>query len=154
MVKLLLFSFICFFYIEISIAEIRSLKNTKVNVRLGPSKNYPIKFVYEKKYLPVLIIDEHYNWKKIKDFENDTGWIHISQLSKLKTTLTTKNNEVIYSSPSIYSKPKVKLEIYQVLTIKKCKQLWCNVENSKIHGWIKKKNLWGIKNTKTTKNLN
>jgi len=93
-----------------------------VNVRLGPSKNYPIKFVYEKKYLPVVIIDEHYNWRKVKDYDNDTGWVHISQLSKILTTVTTKDNQVVYSSPSIYSKPKVKLEIYQVLTIKKCNQ--------------------------------
>ena len=43
------------------VAEIRSLKNNKVNVRLGPSKTYPIKFVYEKKYLPVIVVDNHYN---------------------------------------------------------------------------------------------
>jgi SH3-like domain-containing protein len=114
-------------------------------VRLGPSKTYPIKFVYEKKYLPVLIIDEHYNWRKTKDYDNDTGWIHISQLSRTKTTVTTKNNEIIFSSPSHYSKPKAKLEIYQVLTIKKCNAMWCEVKNSKISGWIKKDHLWGIK---------
>ena len=126
-------------------AEIRSLKNPKVNVRLGPSKTYPIKFVYEKKYLPVVIIDEHYNWRKTKDYDNDTGWIHISQLSRTKTTVTTKNNEIIFSSPSHYSKPKAKLEIYQVLSIKKCNAMWCEVKNSKISGWIKKDHLWGIK---------
>ena len=103
------FLFICSAFIFISniaFSEVRSLKNTKVNVRLGPSKNYPIKFVYEKKYLPVIIIDEHYNWRKIRDYDNDTGWVHISQLSKIKTTVTTKDNQVVYSSPSIYSKAK------------------------------------------------
>ena len=105
------FLFICsalIFISNIALSEVRSLKNTKVNVRLGPSKNYPIKFVYEKKYLPVIIIDEHYNWRKIKDYDNDTGWIHISQLSKVKTTVTTKDNQIVHSSPSIYSKPKAK----------------------------------------------
>jgi len=140
---LLIFFF--FFVINPVSAEIRSLKNSKVNVRLGPSKTYPIKFVYEKKYLPVVIIDEHYNWRKTKDYDNDTGWIHVSQLSKTKTTVTTKNNEIIFSSPSHYSKPKAKLEIYQVLSIKKCNAMWCEVKNSKISGWIKKDHLWGIK---------
>ena len=84
---------------NIAFSEIRSLKNTKVNVRLGPSKSYPIKFVYEKKYLPVVIIDDHYNWRKVKDYDNDTGWVHISQLSKIKTTVTTKDNLVVYSLP-------------------------------------------------------
>ena len=130
------FLFLCSTFILISniaYSEVRSLKNTKVNVRLGPSKNYPIKFVYEKKYLPVVIIDEHYNWRKVKDYGNDTGWVHISQLSKILTTVTTKDNQVVYSSPSIYSKPKVKLEIYQVLTIKKCNQTWCEIKNAKIN---------------------
>ena len=131
------FLFLCSTFILISnitYSEVRSLKNTKVNVRLGPSKNYPIKFVYEQKYLPVVIIDEHYNWRKVKDYDNDTGWIHISQLSKIITTVTTKDNQVVYSSPSIYSKPKAKLEIYQVLTIKKCNLKWCEIKNAKING--------------------
>ena len=141
------FLFLCSTFIlvsNITYSDIRSLKNTKVNVRLGPSKNYPIKFVYEKKYLPVVIIDEHYNWRKVKDYDNDTGWIHISQLSKIITTVTTKDNQVVYSSPSIYSKPKAKLEIYQVLTIKKCNLKWCEIKNAKINGWIKKEYLWAI----------
>jgi len=141
------FLFLCSTFILISnitYSEVRSLKNTKVNVRLGPSKNYPIKFVYEQKYLPVVIIDEHYNWRKVKDYDNDTGWIHISQLSKIITTVTTKDNQVVYSSPSIYSKPKAKLEIYQVLTIKKCNLKWCEIKNAKINGWIKKEYLWAI----------
>jgi len=141
------FLFICSTFIlvsSIAFSEVRSLKNNKVNVRLGPSKNYPIKFVYEKKYLPVVIIDEHYNWRKVRDYDNDTGWIHISQLSKIKTTVTTKDNQVVYSSPTIYSKPKVKLEIYQVLTIKKCNQTWCEIKNAKTNGWVKKDHLWAI----------
>ena len=136
------------FISNITFSEVRSLKNTKVNVRLGPSKNYPIKYVYEKKYLPVKIIDEHYNWRKVRDYDNDTGWIHVSQLSKIKTTVTTKNNQVVYSSPTIYSKPKVKLEIYQVLTIKQCNQIWCEIKNSKTNGWIKKEHLWAINDHK------
>ena len=146
--KFLLICSILIFISNIAFSEIRSLKNKKVNVRLGPSKSYPIKFVYEKKYLPVIIVDEHYNWRKIRDYENDTGWVHISQLSKIKTTVTTKDNEVVYSSPSLYSRPKFKLEIYQVLTIKKCNQMWCAVKNSRINGWIKKEHLWGINKNK------
>jgi len=143
--KFLLIIFAIFFLHHSSSAEIRSLKNNKVNVRLGPYKTYPVKFIYKNKYLPVLIIDEHYNWRKIKDYDNDVGWVHISQLSRSRTTVTTINNEVIFSSPSIYSKPKAKLEIYQILLVKECNKLWCKVKNSKTNGWIKKDHLWGVK---------
>ena len=61
-----------------------SLKNDEVNLRQGPSFDYPIKLIYKKKNLPVIIIDKSENWRKISDFENNSGWIHISQLSKKK----------------------------------------------------------------------
>ena len=48
---------------------------------------------------------------KIKEFQNNYGWIHISQLSKRKSGINIKNNSIIYKRPTIYSKPIVKLEL-------------------------------------------
>ena len=59
-----------------------TLRNDKVNLRQGPSLNYPIKLIYEKKFLPILIQDKSGNFRKVLDHENNSGWIHISQLSK------------------------------------------------------------------------
>ena len=64
-----------------------SLKNNEVNVRVGPSKKYPIKYIYKKKYFPVKILDKSETWRKIEDFEKNSGWIHISQLSKKKSAI-------------------------------------------------------------------
>ena len=87
-----------------------TLKNDEVNLRQGPSFEYPIKLIYKKKYLPVIIIDKSETWRKISDFENNSGWIHISQLSKKKSAINIKNNSVLYKKPTIYSKPIAKLE--------------------------------------------
>ena len=120
-----------------------SLKKKEVNLRQGPSKNHPIKLVYKKKYLPVEIIDNSDNWRKIKDFENNSGWIHISLLSGKKSALSLHNNSIIYSSNTTYSKPLVRVEKGRLLFIKKCKLLWCKVSSGKYIGWIQKKSLWG-----------
>ena len=72
-----------------------SLKNDEVNLRLGPSFEYPIKLIYKKKYLPIIILDKSESWRKIKDFNNNAGWIHISQLSKKKTAINNKNNSIL-----------------------------------------------------------
>ena len=58
-----------------------TLRNDKVNLRLGPSFEYPIKLFYKKKFLPVLVQEKSENFRKVRDHENNTGWIHISQLS-------------------------------------------------------------------------
>jgi len=120
-----------------------SLKNSEVNVRVGPSKNYPIKFIYKKKYLPLEVLDKVETWKKIKDFENNSGWIHVSQLSKKKTAINIKNNELLYKKPTIYSKPIAKLESGRLVLIKKCKREWCKIITGNYNGWIFKKSLWG-----------
>ena len=64
-----------------------TLRYEKVNLRQGPSQKYPVKIIYKKKFLPVLIQDQSDNFRKIRDHENNTGWIHISQLSKKKAAI-------------------------------------------------------------------
>ena len=61
-----------------------TLRNEKVNLRQGPSFDYPIKLFYKKKFLPLLIQDTSDNFRKVRDHENNSGWVHISQLSKKK----------------------------------------------------------------------
>ena len=120
-----------------------SLKNDEVNLRLGPSFDYPIKLTYKKKYLPVEILGESETWRKIKDFENNSGWIHASQLSKKKSAICKKNNSVLYKKPTIFSKPIAKLEIGRLVLIKKCKLKWCKISSGNFSGWIYKNSLWG-----------
>ena len=120
-----------------------SLKNNEVNLRQGPSFEYPIKFIYIKKYLPVEVLDKSEIWIKIRDFENNSGWIHTSQASKKKTAICKKNNSVLYKKPTIFSKPIAKLEIGRLVLIKKCKMNWCNISSGKYVGWIFKNTLWG-----------
>ena len=123
--------------------EFLALKNIEVNLRQGPSFEYPIKLVYKKKYLPVIIIDKSETWRQIKDFENNSGWIHISQLSRRKSGINIKNNSIIYKKPTIYSKPIAKLEVGRLVLIKKCKTKWCKIASGGFSGWIYKNSLWG-----------
>jgi len=120
-----------------------TLKNSEVNLRQGPSFEYPIKLIYKKKYLPVIILDSSETWRKISDFENNSGWIHISQLSKKKSAINIKKNSILYKKPTIYSKPMAKLEIGRLVLIKKCKKDWCKIISGNFEGWVIKNSLWG-----------
>jgi len=120
-----------------------SLKNNKVNLRQGPSFEYPVILIYKKKYLPIVIIEKSETWRQVRDFENNSGWIHISQLSKRKSGINIKDNAVIYKKPTIYSRPIARLEIGRLLLIEKCKSNWCKVKTSDYTGWMNKNYLWG-----------
>ena len=120
-----------------------SLRNNEVNLRQGPSFEYPIKLTYKKKYLPIVILDKSETWRKIIDFENNSGWIHISQLSKKKSAINRKNNSLLYKKPTIFAKPIAKLEVGRLVLIKKCKEKWCKITSGGYGGWIFKNSLWG-----------
>ena len=142
---ILFFSFLLFFsniYANEK-KEFLTLKKNEVNLRQGPSFEYPIKLIYKKKYLPVIILDKSGPWRNIKDFENNTGWIHVVLLSKKKSAINIKNNSIIYKKPTIYSKPIVKLEVGRLVLIKKCKTKWCKITSGGYSGWIFKDSLWG-----------
>ncbi len=121
-----------------------TLRNDKVNLRQGPSFEYPIKLFYKKKFLPVLVQDKFENFRKIRDHENNTGWIHISQLSKKKAAIVIDDEQLIFNKPSIYSKPSVILKKGRLCKIFKCTDSWCKVKVSNYKGWIKKDSLWGL----------
>ena len=143
---IILFFFFFLFFSNASANENKeflTLKNIEVNLRQGPSFEYPIKLVYKKKYFPVIIIDKSETWRQIKDFENNSGWIHISQLSKRKSAINIKNNSVVYKKPTIYSKPIARLEVGRLVLIKKCNVKWCKITSGGFNGWIKKNYLWG-----------
>ena len=142
---ILFFSFLLFFsniYANEK-KEFLTLKKNEVNLRQGPSFEYPIKLIYKKKYLPVIILDKSGPWRNIKDFENNTGWIHVVLLSKKKSAINIKNNSIIYKKPTIYSKPIAKLESGRLVLIKKCKEKWCKITSGNYKGWIVKNALWG-----------
>ena len=118
------------------------LKNNKVNVRYGPSFDYPIKYIYKKIQLPVQLIDKKENFRRIIDHKKNSGWIHISQLRKSKSLITT-SSKILFKKPTKYSKPLARLDVGRLLLIKKCEKNWCNIETEKFSGWIDKTNIWG-----------
>ena len=118
------------------------LKNNKVNVRYGPGFDYPIKFVYKKKNLPIRVIDKKENFRRIIDFKNNSGWIHTSQLKKGEAFILLED-QTLFTKPTKYSKPILKISKGRLLLVKKCKVKWCKIKTEKYIGWLKTNNVWG-----------
>ena len=120
-----------------------TLRYDEVNLRQGPSREYPIKIFYKKKFLPVLIQDKSDNFRKIRDHENNSGWIHVSQLSKKKAAIVIDEELILFKNPTIYSKPIAILKKGRLSQIINCKETWCKAKSGKYKGWLKKDSLWG-----------
>ena len=136
-------SYLFIFQIQISFAdEFVMLKNNKVNVRFGPSFEYPIKYIYLKKNLPIKVIDKKENIRRIIDHKHNSGWIHTSQLKKSSSVIITEN-QFIFSKPTKFSEPLAIAEKGKLVLIKKCKNNWCKIINENVSGWIFFENFWG-----------
>mgnify|MGYP001469898543 FL=1 len=120
-----------------------SLKKNKVNVRYGPGFEYPIKYVYKKINLPLKQIDKKENFRRIIDFKNNSGWIHVSQLKKVNSIIP-KTDKILFNNPTNFSKPLAKIEKGRVLLVQICNEKWCKVKTGNFKGWVKVKNLWGL----------
>jgi len=143
--KIFLIFFLYFTNINILFSDeyFLTLRNNTTNLRQGPSFDYPVKIFYKKKHLPVLVLDNSDNFRKIRDHENNTGWIHVSQLSKKKAALANEDLVTIFKNSTVFSTPLVVLEKGRLCLISKCKDEWCRVRTGKYLGWVKKQSLWG-----------
>ncbi len=145
MQKLIFFSFFLLFgSIETKEEYFLTLRYDEVNLRQGPGKDYPIKIFYKKKFLPVKVQDSSDNFRKIKDHENNSGWIHISQLSKKKAAIVNNGDLIMFKNSTIYSNPVVILKEGRLVLVDKCKIDWCKVKSGGFKGWIKSESLWGL----------
>ena len=122
-----------------------SLKKNKVNVRYGPSFDSDIKYVYKKINLPIKQIDKKENFRRIIDLKNNSGWIHISQLKKINSVIST-NDKILFKKPSSFAKPIAQIKKGRLLILQKCEKNWCKIKSNDYEGWIKNEYIWGLIN--------
>ena len=122
-----------------------SLKKNKVNVRYGPSFDSDIKYVYKKINLPIKQIDKKENFRRIIDLKNNSGWIHISQLKKINSVIST-NDKILFKKPSSFARPIAQIKKGRLLILQKCEKNWCKIKSNNFEGWIKNDNIWGLIN--------
>ena len=122
-----------------------SFKSNDSNLRVGPSKNYPILIKYIVKDFPLEIIEEHDNWRRVVDFKNNEGWVHKSLIKSERFGIIISKNSVDAFN-TIGGKKIGEFGSNQIINLYKCKSNWCLVIKNGNKGWISKKYIWGIKN--------
>ena len=122
-----------------------SLKSDNSNLRVGPDEDYPIKLKYIVANTPVEIIDEYKNWRKIKDYEENEGWMHKSLIKGKRFAIVST---LYQEGLQVFNKPKGnnigKIGKRNILEVKTCLMNWCKIKYGKNAGWVNKLNLWGV----------
>ena len=126
-----------------------SLKSDRVNVRRGPSTDQAIVWVFSRAGLPVEIIAESENWRRVRDSEGADGWVFHSLLSARRTALVapwTKGEDSVplYNSKSTNARAVAALQAGVLGNILSCDGEWCNVSVEDYSGYVQQEKLWGV----------
>ena len=124
-----------------------SLKADKVNMHLGPAKTYEVKWVYQRAGLPVEIIAEFENWRRIRDWEGAEGWVYHSLLSGKRTAVVVPKSKdelvPLYENAESESAVVARLQSGVQGQLKSCTGNWCEFAGKNFSGWIRQERLWG-----------
>jgi SH3-like domain-containing protein len=126
-----------------------SLKSDKVNVRKGPGTDQAIVWVFSRAGLPVEVIAESENWRRVRDSEGADGWVLRNLLSGRRTVLIapwSKDRESVplYSSKSTGARIAAALQPNVLGNVLNCDGEWCEVSVDDYSGYVEQDKLWGV----------
>lgn len=124
-----------------------SLKSDRVNARGGPSRDQAVRWVYTRAGMPVEIVAEFENWRRIRDWEGAEGWVYHALLSGKRTAVVVPKDKEelvpLYESADSESAIVAKLQSGVLMSLKSCGGNWCRVSGKNFTGYIRQERLWG-----------
>ena len=121
-----------------------SLGSAEVNLRTGPGSTYPIDWVYQRRHMPMEVIAEFDNWRKIRDWQGTVGWVHQNLLDGARYALITGDAQLLLSRPAPDAPPVARLMPGVIAELKTCQAEWCQLEAGGYGGWLPRTAFWGV----------
>jgi SH3-like domain-containing protein len=121
-----------------------SIKTEELNLRAGPGRDYPVRWVYHRVGLPLKVIRVHEGWRLVRDPAGDEGWVTANLLSKERGGIVIGQGlAAIREKPSDGSKLRWNAEPGVVGRIEDCEAGWCAFDVGGRRGFMRADRLWG-----------
>lgn len=121
-----------------------TIRTTELNMRAGPAKEYPIRWVYKRKGLPLKVIRVHEGWRLVRDPDGVEGWMTANLLSRTRGALVIGSGlAAMRDNPSASGELKWNLEPGVVGKLGDCESGWCEFEVGGRSGYVRQDRLWG-----------
>jgi len=124
-----------------------ALGSNQVNMRIGPDLRYRIEWTYQRRDLPVQIIEEHQIWRKIRDPDGTEGWVQRPLLNARRTFLVPGEGErTLRRRPDAEAPPVAHLKPGVIGLVRRCEagSAWCEVKVADHAGWLRRAEIWGV----------
>jgi SH3-like domain-containing protein len=122
-----------------------SLDADKVNLRTGPGQRYPIDWVLTRRDMPVEIIAQFENWRRIRQWDGTIGWVQQNLLTGKRHCIVAKGDtKPVHSQPDPASALVARAEPGVIGRLTECRAAWCRIETQSVSGWMRRADLWGV----------
>ena len=121
-----------------------SLKASEANIRRGPSLSHRIDWIYQRRDMPLQVVAEYGNWRRVVDRDGVGGWVHYVMLSGTRTVIIDAELQPLFARPDFNSPQQALLEMGVIARIDECQIDWCRLRADGYRGWAPKTALWGV----------
>lgn len=121
-----------------------SLRANKVHLRTGPGVRYPVDWIFVQRSMPIEIVAEFENWRKVRDWQGTEGWVHRSMLSGKRMAVVKGGIQPLRYEPDPNAALTARVMEKVLGRILECKGEWCRIEIGKQRGWMRRTHFWGV----------
>lgn len=121
-----------------------TLRADEVNLRTGPGTRYPIDWVYQRRGMPVEIIDEFDTWRRIRDWQGTEGWVHQSMVQGQRGFLVVGKRHTLRRRPEAEAPGVAQLDAGVIGVLQRCQGDWCEVSAGGFTGWLQRDAFYGL----------
>ena len=111
--------------------------------RSGPSGEHPRLWVYQRAGLPVQVIQETPDWRKVRDPGGVEVWMHRRLLSGRRSVWALEATDLL-ARPDAESSLIARIEPDARLWLERCRPGWCRMEAGGRRGWAQAHAVWGL----------
>lgn len=130
---------------ETALPRFVSIRHDQLHLRAGPGTEYPIRWTYQRRGLPLQILREYENWRYVRDHDGGEGWVSASGLVRRRTVIVTGGTRVMRTEPSDGARPIARIEAGVVARLERCEGAWCRVTSKGYSGWLRQHEMWGVR---------
>jgi SH3-like domain-containing protein len=121
-----------------------TLHADKVNLRTGPGDRYPIEWVFTRKEMPVEITGQLEHWRRIRDWEGTSGWVHERMLTGKRAVIVKGGVRPLFQRPEPGAAVVARAEPGVIGRLIECRDVWCKIEAGDVAGWMRRSDVWGV----------
>ncbi|MDP3355122.1 MAG: SH3 domain-containing protein [Polaromonas sp.] len=123
--------------------EMVSVNRPLVHMREGAGTQHDALWAFSRGY-PLQVMGRKGAWLKVRDFENDSGWVYRPLLGKTPHHVVKSSVANIRSAPTTGSRIIGKAQLGEVLRTLERRERWVKVQQEGgLKGWVARRLLWG-----------